>query len=184
MRNNNQAITLFDGSKLWEDYKKLHDEIRSAATPKAVDQIFDKGGILLQKLANKTTPVYSETIDDLDRLFTSKINGRLDGLQSQHGKRPKVDYLKRLRFVLERLQIENRLMETFLKEKVKDPWVYSSIYEGLKKSQTEIASAIGRTNEDVANGGRTLTESDKNDLAEAAKAISRAKAIIDEREKR
>lgn len=183
MRNNNEAITLFDGSKLWEDYKKLYDEIKNARTPDEVSRIADVGWGILTNLMD-SAPAYRETVRDLNNHFTTKINGRRDGLQSQHGKRPKLDFFIRLRFVLERLQIENRLMETFLKEKVKDPWVYSRIYEGLKQSQTEIASAIERVNEEVANGVRTLTESDKNDLVEAAKAISRAKAIIDEREKR
>ena len=182
MKNTDKSIVLFDGSAIWEEYKDLYDKIAQAQTSDAVHQLFNKGGALTIKMKNKV-PVYQETIDDLRVLFISKTNSRLNGLSSNYGKRPRPDYLKRLRFVSSRLQTENRLMDTFIKEKVTDTWVYSRIYEDMKHSQMEAASYIEYTNEEVTKDGKTLSESDKNDLAEASKAISHSKTIVEKIEK-
>jgi hypothetical protein len=182
MKNTDKSIVLFDGSPIWEEYKDLYDKIAQAQTSDAVHQLFNKGGALTTKMKDKV-PVYQETVDDLRVLFISKTNGRLNGLSSNYGKRPRPDYLKRLRFVSARLQTENRLMNTFVKEKVTDTWVYSRIYEDMKHTQMEAASYIEYTNEEVTKDGKILSESDKNDLAEASMAISHSKAIMEIMEK-
>ena len=169
---------LFNESKSWIEYKKLYDALSAASSSGEVNKIsssFDKIKLDLEV----QLPEYHDVLRDFLLLSTAKINGRQRGLHSQLGRRTRPDYLRDLRISIERLQIQTRLVNFFLREKIQDKWIDSRIFSsGLKQSVAESLGYIQNINKLLHDNKLQLTNQDKDDLSQAEADIVKANEII------
>ena len=183
MKTTDKPVGLFDGSHLWEEYKRVSERIGKAKSVKAVRRISEKGSDLLNQMTDELT-AYEDTVDDLSVIFVARINSRLDAVSTNYGKRPRPIYVKLLRHRLKTFQAEIRLVDTFLQHDVKDPWAYAVIYEFMTDSRRALIFYIENIDKEVQSQITVLTDEDKKDIADATTAIAHAKVLIEEKEKR
>lgn len=176
------TIGLFDGSPMWEEFKQAYDQVSTAKTTKAVDRASDKGHSILWDIRNKF-PGYVQVIRDLDAMFVIHINGRLNKLADKGRRRPRPNYIALIQTRLKDLRIESSLMETFIRENVKDPWVDAVVYQNMKTSLSAILQHNEMLEKEVRENITVITEEDKKTIANALDVVARAQLLVDKKEK-
>ena len=183
MKKADTVIGLFDGSPMWEEFKQAYEQVSTAKTIRAVNRGSDKGHSILWRIRNKY-PVYEQTTRDLNTMFVITINACLDVLSRRPGRierRP--SYIALIQERLKDLQIESRLMDTFIRENVQDAWVDAVIYQNMKDSLNAIIQYDERLNKDVRDNFIVITEEDKKVIASAFDAVSQAQLLVEKKEK-
>ena len=182
MKKTDTVIGLFDGSPMWEEFKQAYEQVFTAKTIKAVDRWSDKGHGILWNIRNKY-PVYKQAIDDLDTMLVMRINRLRSKLSRRPGRierRP--SYIELMQTRLKDLQIETKLMDTFIRENVQDAWVDAEIYQYMKTSISAIIQHNEFLNKNVRDNFTVITEEDKKIITSAFDAVAQAQLLVEKKE--
>lgn len=183
MKKADTVIGLFDGSPMWEEFKQAYEQVFTAKTIRAVNLGSDRGHKALRNIRIKF-PIFEQTIDDLDTMFVILINDCLGILSRRPGRiERRSSYIELMQTRLKDLQIESRLMDTFIRENVKDAWVDAIIYQNMKTSLSAIIQHKEMLEKEVRENITVITEEDKKTIANALDAVAKAQLLVEKKEK-
>lgn len=124
-------MVLFNGDEVWEKYKNLYDDINVSSSYDVIERLDDKVFDLSYEL-HKKYPEDEGVIDNVIILLQDEIRIAYSRLKRNHRKYAQPDYFHELKFLNERIVIENQLVSMLLDAGCDDDWVHATLYKGLE----------------------------------------------------